>query len=68
MGHVRVGRGTVVAARGVVTTDVEPGSFVSGFPLKPHSEERKILASLRKLPELVKKVRQLEKITAKKEE
>lgn len=61
VGHVRVGRGTTVAARGVVTGDVEPGSFVSGFPIKPHSEERKILASLRKLPELIKKVRDLEK-------
>lgn len=61
VGHVRVGRGTTVAARGVVTSDVEPGSFVSGFPLKPHTEERKILASMRRLPDLIKKVRELEK-------
>ncbi len=61
-GHVRVGKGTTVAARGVVTSDVEPGSFVSGFPLKPHSEERRIMASLRKLPDLIKKVRELEKM------
>ncbi len=61
-GHVRVGKGTTVAARGVVTSDVEPGSFVSGFPLKPHNEERRIMASLRKLPDLIKKVRELEKM------
>ncbi len=61
VGHVRVGKGTTVAARGVVTGDVEPGSFVSGFPIKPHSEERRILAALRKLPDLLKKVRDLEK-------
>ncbi len=61
VGHVRVGKGTTVAARGVVTSDVEPGSFVSGFPLKPHAEERKILAAMRKLPDLIKKVRDLEK-------
>lgn len=61
VGHVRVGRGSTVAARGVVTSDVEPNSFVSGFPIKPHSEERKILASMRKLPELIKRVRDLEK-------
>ena len=30
VGHVRVGKGTTVAARGVVTNDVEAGSFVSG--------------------------------------
>ncbi len=62
VGHVRVGKGTTVAARGVVTSDVAPGSFVSGFPLKPHSEERRILASMRRLPDLIKKVRELEKL------
>jgi len=62
VGHVRIGKGTTVAARGVVTSDVAPGSFVSGFPLKPHSEERKILASMRRLPDLIKKVRELEKL------
>lgn len=67
VGHVTVGKGTVVAARGVVTNDVEPGSFVSGFPVKPHQEERKILASLRRLPELIKKVRDLEKKVLEKE-
>jgi UDP-3-O-[3-hydroxymyristoyl] glucosamine N-acyltransferase len=67
VGHVKVGKGAVVAARGVVTADVEPGSMVSGFPLKPHAEERKILAAMRKLPDLLKKVRQLEKLTAVKE-
>jgi UDP-3-O-[3-hydroxymyristoyl] glucosamine N-acyltransferase len=61
VGHVRVGKGSTVAARGVVTSDVEAGSFVSGFPIKPHAEERKILAAMRKLPELLKKVRDLEK-------
>lgn len=67
VGHVRVGKGTTVAARGVVTGDVEPGSFVSGFPIKPHSEERRILAALRKLPDLLKKVRDLEKQLESKE-
>lgn len=67
VGHVRVGRDSVVAARGVVTNDVEPGSFVSGFPMKPHQEERRILASMRKLPEMLKKVRKLEKLLAEKE-
>lgn len=61
VGHVRVGKGSTVAARGVVTSDVEPGSFVSGFPIKSHNEERKILAAMRKLPELIKRVRDLEK-------
>lgn len=60
VGHVRIGKGTTVAARGVVTNDVAPGVIVSGFPIKPHAEERKILASLRRLPDLIKKVRNIE--------
>jgi UDP-3-O-[3-hydroxymyristoyl] glucosamine N-acyltransferase len=35
--------------------------------MKPHQEERRILASMRKLPEMLKKVRKLEKLLAEKE-
>lgn len=63
VGHVTVGKGSTVAARGVVTNNVPENSFVSGFPIKNHSEERRILAATRKLPELLKRVRALEKIT-----
>jgi UDP-3-O-[3-hydroxymyristoyl] glucosamine N-acyltransferase len=66
VGHVRIGKGTTVAARGVVTQDVEPNSFVSGFPLKPHSEEKRIMAALRKLPDLIKTVRELKELCDKK--
>lgn len=61
VGHLRIGKGSTVAARGVVTSDIKAGSFVSGFPAKPHAEERRIMASMRKLPELLKRVRYLEK-------
>jgi UDP-3-O-[3-hydroxymyristoyl] glucosamine N-acyltransferase len=60
VGHVRVGRGTTVAARGVVTEDVPPGQVVSGFPLKPHAEEKRIMLAQRRLPELVRTVHRLE--------
>lgn len=60
VGHVTVGRGTTVAARGVVTQDVPPGQLVSGFPLKPHAEEKRIMTAMRKLPELIRTVRHLE--------
>lgn len=60
-GHLRVGRGTVVAARGLVAGDVPPGSFVSGFPARPHAENMRILAAQRRAPELIKTVARLEK-------
>lgn len=61
-GHVTVGHDTTVAARGVVTQDVPPKSLVSGFPLKPHAEEKRIMAALRRLPELIKTVRELKRL------
>lgn len=59
VGHVSIGAGTTLAARGVVTNDIPPKSFVSGFPAKPHSEEKRIMAALRRLPEMVRLLRQL---------
>ena len=60
VGHVTVGRGSTIAARGVVTQDVPPNSMMSGFPLKPHMEEKRVMAAIRKLPELVKTVREIQ--------
>lgn len=61
VGHLRVGRGTVVAARGLVAGDLPPGSFVSGVPARPHTEQMRVLAAQRRVPELVKTVARLEK-------
>jgi len=59
--HVRIGAGTVVAARGLVAGDLPPGSFVSGFPARPHMENMRILAAQQRLPELLKTVAALER-------
>lgn len=61
VGHVKIGSNVTVAARSVVTGDLPDGAFVMGFPAKPDKDEKKILASLRKLPELIRKVQQLER-------
>jgi UDP-3-O-[3-hydroxymyristoyl] glucosamine N-acyltransferase len=60
-GHLTIGNNTTIAARGVAMKDIPPNSFVSGFPARPHIEEQKIKAALPKLPELIKKIRKLEK-------
>jgi len=57
VGHVTIGRGSTIAARGVVTQDVPAESMMSGFPLKPHTEEKRVMAALRKLPEMLKTLR-----------
>lgn len=60
VGHVVVGRDCIVAAKSVVTKDIAPGQFVSGFPAIPHDEDKKLHAHIARLPELKKKVADLE--------
>ncbi len=59
-GHLTVGDNATVAARAGVTKSVPPNSCVSGFPAKPHEEEKRLKATFRRLPELAKTVRELE--------
>lgn len=58
-GHLSIGDRTVVAAKAGVTKSLPGGLHVSGFPAKPHNEEKKIMVSLAKLPELIKRTAQL---------
>lgn len=58
--HVTVGDGVTVAARGGVTKAVAAGQVVSGFPARPHAQERRIQAVLAMLPELRKRLQALE--------
>jgi UDP-3-O-[3-hydroxymyristoyl] glucosamine N-acyltransferase len=61
VGHIELGDGATVATRGGVTKSVPAGSVVSGvFPARPHAVERRIQASVAKLPQLVSRLRQLE--------
>lgn len=59
-GHVTVGDGAVVAGKAGVTKDVPSGAFVSGFPAMAHDRELRLQANLMRLPELKKRVAQLE--------
>jgi UDP-3-O-[3-hydroxymyristoyl] glucosamine N-acyltransferase len=59
-GHRKIGNNVVVAAKAGVTKDIPDNSLVSGFPAQPHERELKIQAILRKLPDLVNQIKQLE--------
>lgn len=61
IGHLKIGDDVSIASRGGVTHDVPDGTMVSGFPAQSHREELKIEAIIRKLPELYKAVKTLEK-------
>lgn len=59
--HARVGQGAQVAALGGVVRDVPAGQMVSGFPARDHRDELKIQAATRRLPDLLQRLRNLEK-------
>lgn len=59
--HVRIGRGATVAAYGGATKDVPPGGVVSGFPARDHGANFRIQAAQRRLPDLLGRVKRLER-------
>jgi UDP-3-O-[3-hydroxymyristoyl] glucosamine N-acyltransferase len=60
-GHLTIGDGAQIAAQSGVMEDVDPGVVLLGSPARPRADAMRIYASLGRLPELVKKVRELEK-------
>jgi UDP-3-O-[3-hydroxymyristoyl] glucosamine N-acyltransferase len=59
--HVRVGNNVVILAKSGVTKDIPDNMVVSGFPARPHREEMKIQAILKKLPDLWEEIKKLKK-------
>jgi len=61
VGHIEVGDGAMVGAQSGVARSIEAGKRYFGSPAKPAEEAMRIEANLRKLPELAKKVSDLER-------
>ncbi|WP_300522500.1 UDP-3-O-(3-hydroxymyristoyl)glucosamine N-acyltransferase [Aminiphilus sp.] len=59
--HVRVGEKAVLAANAGATKDVAAGALVSGFPARDHKKELRIQSVRGHLPELMERLRALEK-------
>ncbi|MFN3698940.1 MAG: UDP-3-O-(3-hydroxymyristoyl)glucosamine N-acyltransferase [Dictyoglomus sp.] len=57
--HVHIGNNVVVLAKSGVTKDIPDNIIVSGFPARPHQEEMKIQAILRRLPEIWEEIKKL---------
>ena len=59
-GHIVIGDRAIVGAQGGVTKDVAPNRIVSGYPAREHSVAKRINAHTAMLPELFKRVKELE--------
>lgn len=59
-GHLSIGDGAVITAQSGVPNDVPPRSLFSGYPAMENREWLKVTAALHRLPELQKRVRELE--------
>lgn len=60
-GHISVGDDTTVAAQALVAGNIPAGQFVSGYPARPHREAMRVVAAQHKVPDLIKRVKALEK-------
>jgi UDP-3-O-[3-hydroxymyristoyl] glucosamine N-acyltransferase len=59
--HIEVGEGTRVAARSALAHGADPGSILLGAPARDFRHQMRIYAAEDKLPEMSRKVRELEK-------
>jgi UDP-3-O-[3-hydroxymyristoyl] glucosamine N-acyltransferase len=59
-GHIEIGDRAQVGAQAGVTKSVEADVSVSGYPARPHDQARRLQAALSRLPDLARRVRELE--------
>lgn len=59
--HVTIGDNTIVGARGGVSKDLPPSGTFSGTPIMPHAQWQRCQVIFSQLPEMRKKIRELEK-------
>jgi len=59
-GHLRIGKAAKAGGQAGIIADVEPGVFISGYPAMPHRLASRLQVLQRRLPDLFKRVDQLE--------
>jgi UDP-3-O-[3-hydroxymyristoyl] glucosamine N-acyltransferase len=60
-GHIEIGAGATIGGQAGVISDIAAGEKVSGYPARPHREAMRIQAALAKLPELLKRMKEIER-------
>ncbi len=60
VGHIEIGDNTTIGAQSGVSKSLPPNSIYFGYPARPIMQAKREEAALRKLPELLKKIANLE--------
>ena len=60
VGHITIGGNSIYAARSGISKNMPEGFFGCGFPIQSHSDWLRQQAALKKVPELLEKIRKLE--------
>jgi len=63
-GHLRIGDGAMIGPKSGVGKDVPEGDIVSGAPAIPHRHWLRMVQALPRLPDLIRRLRSLEKRVA----
>lgn len=61
-GHLKIGAGAIIAAQSGVAKDVPPGTIAFGYPAQEQKKARREIASLRSIPDIKAKLKEIEKI------
>lgn len=59
-GHITIGNNVTIGAWSGVTKSVEDGAVISGFPAVEHNRAKRILVAQQYVPELLRRVKELE--------
>jgi len=61
VGHITIGDGVIIGAQAGVTKSIPAGITVSDYPAKPHLQARREEAALRKAPDMLRRLRRIER-------
>ncbi len=61
VGHLELEDNTIVASKSLLSKNTNAGVFYSGIPAQEHKKELRLQAASRKVPELLKRIKKLER-------
>ena len=61
VGHITIGGNSIYAARSGISKNMPEGFFGAGFPIQSHSDWLRNQVALKKIPDLLEKIRRLER-------